>query len=184
MMNRVKILGAIVALLLLSFYYTINWVYGDKPEDIKDLDDEITELNEELITAQILANKLDRVYALFEENMAENSNDSLATEAAMPFLNSLTTTLDSLGIVTIFFRPKPRIMNRTYIETPYDLEIRCNYLQLGRLMSHFERSLRLIKINEFHVKNGVERLKNTRDEQRLANQNIELKISTLTLIRS
>lgn len=183
-MNRVKIFGAAVAILLLSFYYSINWVYGEKPEDIKDLDDEITELNEKLITAQILANKLDHVYALFEENLAESITDSLATEAAMPFLNSLTTTLDSLGIITVFFRPKPRIVNRTYIETPYDLEIRCNYLQLGRLMAHFEKSLRLIKINEFHVKNGVERLKNTRDEQKLAKQSVELKISTLTLIRS
>ncbi len=182
-MKRVQILGITVLILDLSFYYVLNFVYGDKPAEIRYLDREISKLNETLITAQILSNELDRVYNLFEENLAENASDDVAGDASMTFLNSITTTLDSLGITTIFMRPKPRIRGRNSIEIPYDLEIRCNYKQFGVLMTKLESSVRLIQVNEFHVKNGIERLKNTRDENILSEQNIELKISTLTLLK-
>jgi len=182
-MKRVQILAGLVLVLALAFYYTVNWVYGEKPDDIYYLDKEIAQQNERLITAQILSNKLDRVYNLFDKNLAEKASDAVAMDASMDFLNSLTTTLDSLGITTIFMRPRPRIKGRNSIETPYDLEIRCNYKQLGVFMSKLESSLRLIQVNEFRVKNGVERLKNTRDEKLLAEQDIEMKISTLTLLK-
>jgi Tfp pilus assembly protein PilO len=182
-MKRVHILAGIIFVLALAFYYTVNWVYGDKPADIRYLDKQIEKLNESLITAQILSNELDRVYNLFEENLAESKSDEVTEDASMEFLNSLTMTLDSLGITTIYMRPKPRITGRISVETPYDLEIRCNYKQFGVLMAKLESSMRLIQVNEFHVKNGIERLKNTKDEQILSEQNIELKISTLTLLK-
>ena len=182
-MKRVQILAGVVIIMALAFYYTVNWVYGDKPDDIYYLDKQIKKLNEQLITAQILSNKLERVYNLFEENLAENTQDEIAMGASMEFLNAITSTLDSLGITTIFMRPKPRIKGRISVEAPYELEIRCNYKQFGVLMSKLESSLRLIQVTEFHVKNGIERLKNTRDEKLLSEQNIELKISTLTLLK-
>ncbi|MBT4034592.1 MAG: type 4a pilus biogenesis protein PilO [Candidatus Marinimicrobia bacterium] len=182
-MKRVQILAVTVFVLALAFYYTVNWVYGDKPADIRYLDKQIAQLNESLITAQILSNELDRVYNLFEENLAESKSDEVTEDASMDFLNSLTMTLDSLGITTIYMRPKPRITGRISVETPYDLEIRCNYKQFGVLMAKLESSMRLIQVNEFHVKNGIERLKNTKDERILSEQNIELKISTLTLLK-
>ncbi len=182
-MKRVQILAVTVLVLSLAFYYTINWVYGDKPAEIRYLDREIEKLNEQLITAQILSNELDQVYNLFEENLAESKSDDVAGAASMEFLNTLTVTLDSLGITTVFMRPKPRITGRISVEIPYDLEIRCNYKQFGVLMAKLESSVRLIQVNEFHIKNGVERLKNTRDERILNEQNVELKISTLTLLK-
>lgn len=182
-MKRVRILAITVLVLTLAFYYTFNWVYGEKPADIRYLDKEIAKLNERLITAQILSNELDRVYNLFEENLAEKKTDDVAGAASMEFLNTLTTTLDSLGITTIFMRPKPRISGYNSIEIPYDLEIRCNFKQFGVLMAKLESSMRLVQVNEFHIKNGIERLKNTRDERILSEQNIELKISTLTLLK-
>ncbi len=182
-MKRVQTLAMTVIILALAFYYTVNWVYGGKPADIRYLDKEIAKLNESLITAQILSNELDRVYNLFEKNLADSESDDVAKDASMDFLNSLTMTLDSLGITTIYMRPKPQITGRISIETPYDLEIRCNYKQFGVLMAKLESSMRLIQVNEFHVKNGIERLKNSRDERILADQDIELKISTLTLLK-
>ena len=182
-MKRVQILAGIVIVMALAFYYTITWVYGDKPDDIYFLDKEIARLNEKLITAQILSNKLDRVYNLFEKNLAEKSTDEMALAASMEFLNTLTSTLDSLGITTVFMRPKPRLKGWDNVEVPYELEIRCNYKQFGILMSEFESSVRLIQVNEFRVKNGVERLKSTRNEKTLSEQDIELKISTLTLLK-
>lgn len=182
-MKRVQILAITVFVMAAAFYYTVNWIYGDKPADIRYLDKQIAKLNESLITAQILSNELDRVYNLFEENLAESKSDEVTEDASMEFLNSLTMTLDSLGITTIYMRPKPRITGRISVETPYDLEIRCNYKQFGVLMTRLESSMRLIQVNEFHIKNGIERLKNTKDERILSEQNIELKISTLTLLK-
>ena len=80
-MKRVQILALTVIVMALAFYYTVNWVYGDKPADIRYLDKQIAKLNESLITAQILSNELDRVYNLFEENLAENKSDDVAKDA-------------------------------------------------------------------------------------------------------
>jgi len=182
-MNRVNALAISILVLAAIFYYILNFTYSQKPSDIRYLDKEIAKLNEQLITAQILANKLDRVYTLFESNLALSEQDSLADDASIPFLNSLTTTLDSLGIQLLNIRPKPRSERRNRIETPYDLEILCNYKQFGNLMAELERSPRLIMVKEYVVKNGVERMKNTRDARLLQQQEIELKLLTLTLVK-
>ena len=47
-----------------------------------------------------------------------------------------------------------------------------------------ERSPRLITMNEFSINNGIERIKSTVEEEDLLEQIINLKISTLTLIKS
>jgi Tfp pilus assembly protein PilO len=183
MMGRVKILAAAVVILSLVFYYSYNWVIMEKPVSIKYYDKQIEKLNEQLITAQILANKLDRVYTLFERNLALSEQDSLADDASIPFLNALTHSIDSLGIKLLNIRPKPSSPRLRSIENPYDVEIRCNYRQFGKLLAELEQSSRLITVKEFHVKNGVERLKNSADPELLKTQEIELKISTLTLVK-
>ncbi len=72
-----------------------------------DLEDEQKELNEQLISAQILANKLDQVYTLFDENLALSKKDSLADDASIPFLKNLTETLNNLEITLLNVKPKP-----------------------------------------------------------------------------
>ena len=47
-----------------------------------------------------------------------------------------------------------------------------------------EKSPRLIAINELSIKNGIERIKNRAEENELMKQEIDLHISTLTLIKS
>lgn len=183
MTQRVNILAISVLVMTLAFYYTYNWVYKEKPGIIRSYDKKIVKLNEQLITAQILANKLDRVYTLFQRNLALSAKDSLAEDASIPFLNSLTSTIDSLGIQLMNIRPKPGSKRRRSIETPYDLEIRCNFRQFGKLLAELERSSRLITISEYHVKNGVERLKNSARPEMLKTQEIEMKLSTLTLVK-
>ena len=182
-MQRIKILATSVVIMALAFYYVFTWVLADKPLIIKYNDREIEKLNEQLITAQILANNLDRVYTLFERNLALSAQDSLADDSSIPFLNSLTSTIDSLGIQLLNIRPRLSTQLRRGIETPYDLEVRCNYRQLGKLLSQLEKSSRLITVQEFNVKNGVERLKNSANPDMLKLQDIEIKISTLTLVK-
>lgn len=183
MTKRVNILGITVLVITLVFYYSYNFILLEKPRSIRKYDKEITRLNEQLITAQILANQLDHVYTLFERNLALSAQDSLAEDASIPFLNSLTNVIDSLGIQLLNIRPKPSLNMRRSIETPYDLEVRCNYRQFGKLVAELERSSRLITLKEFHVKNGLERMKNSTDPEMLKTQDIEMQITTTTLVK-
>lgn len=183
-MLRVKLLFLSTLVLAGIFYYELNWVYRDKPADIRYLDRQISKWNERLITAQILASKLEHVYSLFENNLALSARDTLVAEASMPFLNWLTNTFNKLDIKLISIRPKPPQRFGRHYETPYEFEIECNFKQLGKLMTIFEQSPRLIAVHEFNVKNGIQRLKNTRDIRLLQKHRVEMKIATLTLIKS
>ena len=88
--KRNIILLGLMLLLSVSFWMASSLLIGEKPLDIKMLEEEQEELNENLISAQILASKLDRVYTLFQENLALSLRDSLAEDASMPFLTNLT----------------------------------------------------------------------------------------------
>ena len=61
--------------------------------EIEDLEDIQKTANERYITAQILSQKLDNVYRLFEVNLATTKNDSKNEEANVDFINSLTDIL-------------------------------------------------------------------------------------------
>ena len=76
--------------LTILFWLNQGWLIGEKPLELKALEMEQRELNEQLISAQILANKLDQVYTLFDENLALSKQDLLAEDASIPFLKNLT----------------------------------------------------------------------------------------------
>ncbi|RMF07227.1 MAG: hypothetical protein D6762_07990 [Candidatus Neomarinimicrobiota bacterium] len=166
------------------FWVQATVLMGDKPRQIRALEDEQAELNEQLISAQILANKLDRVYTLFEENLALSLRDSLAEDASIPFIDDLTEMLDRQGISLESIKPKERVEKGNYIMSPYQLLIRCTFEQLGEFMAELERSPRLISVDEFTVNNGIERIKNITREEDLETQLVELNLSTLTLVKS
>ena len=88
-------------------YWLSSTFIADKPFQIKLLEQEETELNENLISAQILAVNLIG-FTLFSENLALSQQDSLAEDASLPFLNSLTDILDDLNIQLLGIKPKDR----------------------------------------------------------------------------
>ena len=175
-----------VALLILSLSYWISssFMIGDKPFQITLLEDEETELNENLISAQILASQLDRVFTLFQENLALSKMDSLADDANLPFLNNLTDILDDLDITLMGIKPKPREDKRTYLKAPYLITLECTFEQFGKFLSEIERSPRLITVDEFEVKNGIERIKANTEEDKLIDQEFVVALSTITLVKS
>ena len=117
--KRNTILFAVLILLTLSYWISSSFMISDKPFQITLLEDEETELNENLISAQILASQLDRVFTLFQENLALSKVDSLADDANLPFLNNLTDILDELDITLMGIKPKPTEHKRTYLKAPY-----------------------------------------------------------------
>jgi Tfp pilus assembly protein PilO len=62
--------------------------------------------------------------------------------------------------------------------------MQCSYEQLGKFMSDLEKSPRLVTIDAFNVKNGIERIKSNATEMDLREQIIEIHLSTLTMIKS
>jgi|FLOH01.1.fsa_nt_gi Tfp pilus assembly protein PilO len=183
-MRRLQLLAIVVLLLSAGFYGVYTYSFSEKPSDIRFLDKEIEKLNEKLITAQILDSKLENVYFLFEQNLALSATDSLADDASMPFLNWLTETTERLEIDIKNIRPRFGIKKGNIKETPYDLTIRCTYKQFGDLMVALEKLPRIVKINEFVMKNGIERLKSVKSEAALEKQTVDMRLSTMTLIKS
>ena len=64
------------------------------------------------------------------------------------------------------------------------ITLECSYDQFGKFLTEIERSPRLITIDEFEVKNGIERIKANTDEERLLFQEFVVNLSTITLVKS
>ena len=182
--KRNIILFGCLIVLSLSYWLSASFLIGEKPFEIRILEEEQQELNENLISAQILASQLDRVFTLFQENLALSKADSLADDASLPFLNNLTDMLEDLDIKLLGIKPKPRIDKITYFKAPYIITLECSYDQFGKFLTEIERSPRLITIDEFEVKNGIERIKANTDEERLLFQEFVVNLSTITLVKS
>ena len=181
--RNIVLFGCLI-LLSLSYWLSASFLIGEKPFEIRVLEEEQQELNENLISAQILASQLDRVFTLFQENLALSKADSLADDASLPFLNNLTDMLEDLDIKLLGIKPKPRIDKITYFKAPYIITLECSYDQFGKFLTEIERSPRLITIDEFEVKNGIERIKANTDEERLLFQEFVVSLSTITLVKS
>ena len=181
--RNIILFGALV-LLTLSYWASASVLIGEKPFEIRLLEEEQEELNENLISAQILASQLDRVFTLFQENLALSKADSLADDANLPFLNSLTDILDDLDIKLLGIKPKPRVDKITYFKAPYLITLECTFEQFGMFLSEIERSPRLITVDEFEVKNGIERVKANTEEEKLLEQEFVVNLSTITLVKS
>ena len=181
--RNIVLFGCLVVLSL-SYWLSASFLIGEKPFEIRVLEEEQQELNENLISAQILASQLDRVFTLFQENLALSKADSLADDASLPFLNNLTDMLEELDIKLLGIKPKPRIDKITYFKAPYIITLECSYDQFGKFLTEIERSPRLITIDEFEVKNGIERIKANTDEERLLFQEFVVNLSTITLVKS
>ena len=181
--RNIILFGALV-LLTLSYWASASVLIGEKPFEIRLLEEEQEELNENLISAQILASQLDRVFTLFQENLALSKADSLADDANLPFLNNLTDILDDLDIKLLGIKPKPRVDKITYFKAPYIITLECTFEQFGMFLSEIERSPRLITVDEFEVKNGIERVKANTEEEKLLEQEFVVNLSTITLVKS
>ena len=184
MAKRNGVFALLVTFLTAGFWANQTWMIADKPEGLLDLEDELVELNEQLISAQILASRVEQVYTLFERNLALSKQDSLADDASLPFLKSLMKMMNGHGITLLNIKPKPRIEKTNYIAAPYEVIMKCSYDELGKFMAELEKSPRLVTIDEFHVKNGIERIKSNASEMDLREQIIEIHLSTLTMVKS
>tara|TARA_B110000263_G_C15214900_1_gene467051 strand:+ start:183 stop:782 length:600 start_codon:yes stop_codon:yes gene_type:complete len=178
--NSILVLFAVLFIFLNSMLYT--YLYDQKYDLLLDLEQEQKIANEKFITAQILSEKLNSVYQLFEINLASDDNDKKNKEANMIFLKDLTDVLEKLDIKLLQIEPgsKNRKGSTTYI--PYSMEIKCDYEQFGKFITELEGNNRLISVEEIQIRNGVEKIRGAINDISEVNDIVtNLSINTITL---
>ncbi len=163
-------------------YYRFE--YPKLPREIDSLNKRIRAKNEKLISAQILAQELDLVARLIDRNLAISAKDSLAQDASLAFLEYVTTLLNDQKIKLIALEPdKRRVTRHDYVRTSYEMVIECSYKEFGKFVNELEKSDRIISLEEFEVKNKLQKIESRKDRERFDTHIFELKVSTLTLIK-
>jgi Tfp pilus assembly protein PilO len=182
LLNRNTILVLFAVLFIFANSMLYSYLYDGKYELIKDLEQEQKIVNEKFITAQILSEKLNSVYQLFESNLATNSNDTKNKEANMIFLKELTDVLDKLDIKLLQIEPGSKNKKGVTTYIPYSMEIKCDYDQFGKFITALEGNNRLISVEEIQIRNGVEKIRGAVDDISEINDIItNLSINTITL---
>jgi len=179
MKRNLTLLFAIV--LFNIIFRLLNTSFINKPNDIFDLEGVQRKENEKFITAQILSQSLNQVYAMFEKNLATTLNDERNDDASLPFLEQLTDILEKLEIKTLKLKPKPKEKLNNFTAIPYEISLLCSFEKFGKFILELEQNNRLITIDNFIVHNGTERISNSTKPEDLIDQVVELTISTITL---
>ena len=182
LLNR-NILLFMATCLFLLINSIIYGSFDDKYNQIKDLEDEQKLANERFITAQILSEKLNSVYNLFESNLALGKNDAKNKEANVKFLSKLYSLTDKLGVEISAVEPGGK-KNKGYLTyIPYSLQIKCDFEELGKLVTELESNDRLIIVDDIIIKNGTDKIKksNQNNIDAISNLNVYLTISTVTI---
>jgi len=182
LLNRNVIL-LIVTLLFISInYILVSYFFTSKIDLIETLEEEQKIVNEKFITAQILSEELDNVYNVFEQNLASNKNDPKNKESNMLFLKDLTDILEKLEIKLIQIEPGGKKRKGLLTLIPYTMELKCNYEEIGKLVTELEASNRLITVDEIIIKNGIEKIKkNSNNQDAINDVKTILAINTVTL---
>jgi len=185
LINRNIILFIISILFIIANSLLYSYLYNDKYDLIIVLEEEQKIANEKFITAQILSEKLDNVYNVFEQNLAADNNDPRNKEANMLFLKDLTDILERLDIKLLQIEPGGKKKKGLLTYIPYLMELKCNYEEVGKLITELEASNRLITIEEIIIKNGIEKIKkNSNNSDEITDIKTLLSINTITLNKS
>ena len=182
LLNRNVILLFVTLLFISINYILVSYFFTSKIDLIETLEEEQKIVNEKFITAQILSEELDNVYNVFEQNLASNKNDPKNKESNMLFLKDLTDILEKLEIKLIQIEPGGKKRKGLLTLIPYTMELKCNYEEIGKLVTELEASNRLITVDEIIIKNGIEKIKkNSNNQDAINDVKTILAINTVTL---
>jgi len=177
-----RITLAVAGGLALIFFVVLFFFIGPMPGKIKRYHKEIETLQEKLISSQITARQMEHVRDLIQKNLAFSSQDTLAQGASLSFLKDLAKVMDKLKINLVSLEPLATVDQGTYIETPYRMEIVCNYHQLCQLVNKMEKSPRFISVKALKVENYFDDYF-TEEKSTVDQCNVSMELHTLTLIK-
>ena len=174
---------SIILIALSLSYYLIgsllsNFMIKNKEATIISLEDKQKTVNEQFITAQILSQKLDNVYKIFEENLATSTKDDKNKEASMEFLKYLTDVMEKYSIKLNQIIPDKKIKKGLLTKIPYTISFSCDYEKFGQFINQLESADRIILIKEIIMKNNIDNLKNSDEGTDIE---IEMEIETVTI---
>lgn len=174
---------SIILITLSAFYYLTgsllsSFMVENKEATISSLEDKQKTVNEQFITAQILSQKLDNVYKVFEENLANSIKDDKNKEASMEFLKYLTDVMEKYSIKLNQIIPDKKIKKGLLTKIPYTISFSCDYEKFGQFINQLESADRIIIIKEIIMKNNIDNLKNSDESTDIE---IEMEIETITI---
>jgi Tfp pilus assembly protein PilO len=182
-MKKVLFGLVLLAASALGFYYWQKFEYKVLPAKVKELDRQITQENEKLIAAQIIANELKNVTKLIEGNLAQSARDSLAEDASLPFMNQITDILRLYDIDLVTIDPGTRKNFADYVQTPYTMEVNCTFKSMVNFLNDVERSNRLVTLDNVDLNSSVKKVQALAKNGVLDKRPLKLTMSTLTLIK-
>ena len=182
-LKRSFILVGIFTLYFILSSSIVNFVINDKKDIIYNLESEHQSTNEKYIAAQILSKSLENVYNIFENNLSLSSKDDINKESSMDFLKYVTDLLEKYNIKLNQIIPGKKIKKSSITYIPYKLQFVCDYEKFGQFLNEIESSDRLILIDEFLIKNNIEKIKSNKDQD-ISNLDIELTLETITINKS
>tara|TARA_B100000029_G_scaffold479302_1_gene526242 strand:+ start:111 stop:677 length:567 start_codon:yes stop_codon:yes gene_type:complete len=179
--RNIMLLSITTIFIILNVVLT-NLLISSKMDLILELENNHNVVNERYITAQILSQKLDEVYNIFENNLALSKKDKLNEEASMEFLKEITDLMAKNDIDLKQIIPGKKVKKGALVKIPYTLQLECDFEKLGRLVVALENNDRIIFIDDIYLKNNTEKMKliNSNDMSFL-NQSIEMKIHALSI---
>tara|TARA_B110000438_G_scaffold252937_1_gene258235 strand:+ start:1846 stop:2412 length:567 start_codon:yes stop_codon:yes gene_type:complete len=176
-----------IALMLISLIYVglnmslHSMLFDTKIKKIAGLEVKQKSVNETYITAQILSRSLDKVYTIFENNLASAKNSEINKEASMVFLKDLTDIIEKHDIKLDQILPGRKVKKGLISKVPYQLQFKCDYEKLGHFIVELENNNRIILIDELVINNDVDKAKRNNDDKSILDLNIEMKIFTTSI---
>ena len=181
--RSIILIGSCILYIILNIF-SANILINTKKDAIYNLESKHNTVNEKFITAQILSQSLQKVYSVFENNLANSKNDSKNQEASMEFLKYLTDLIQKYDIKLNQIIPGKKIKKGSFIYIPYDVNIMCDYEHLGQFINAIESSDRIILIQGLTIRNNIEKMKSNKKDQNISDQKIDIELQTVTINKS
>jgi len=180
--RSLMLIGICIVYFILSTSIS-NFILNNKKETIYGLESDHQSVNEKFITAQILSQSLENVYNILENNLSFSSKDEINKESSMEFLKYITDLMEKYNIKLNQIIPGKKMKKSSITYIPYKLQFICDYEKFGQFLNEIESSDRLILIDDFLVKNNIEKIKSNKDQD-ISNLEIEMTIETVTIKKS
>jgi len=193
-MKALIITTALLLVVLAAGYFYFDNVIVKQPDEIERLMTEIGDKNKQLLAAQILGEKREAITQLIQNNLIDDPGDPLAEKASIPFLRYLTSSMDNLGIRLVELTPlavigtsdnPASVIQKEYIEVPYEMKLIASYREIGRFLDTLEKSPHLISINGFDITSDVDQSTFAEEIVGKPRQHpVNLRISTLAILKA
>jgi type IV pilus assembly protein PilO len=174
--QKIVILGVLVALLAVGYYYG---VHAPKALELEAKQQELTKLNAQYSEQQrVLANienfrqELRGMQAKFEEALKQLPNSS----EIPALLTNISQLAKESGLEILLFKPAPEMSKGFYADIPVVMQVRGNYHDIGYFFDKVAKLDRIVNIEDISMKSSRKRKgSGVQDDTRL-----EAKFSTVT----